>query len=130
MRLERLWVGRPMSWPASPSRTDGPRSKGKSRHRSDQIVCLGDQTASFRLVNRPAVESGILEHIDHFTRDLVPPLGDRIEPRFERRIGYVVALERGGRDPGQRAGAKRAARCVDLLIGLRQRRERIAMIPQ
>jgi hypothetical protein len=79
-----------------PSRTDGPGSKRKSRVRIEEDKGLADQLRRPCLVDRLVVESGVLEHLDHLCRDLVAPLGDRIDLRLERGIGRLTSLERLG----------------------------------
>src|SRR6202040_1053544 len=119
------WTGLP-----PPLRTEGPRSKGKSRNRIEKIIRFVDKTGRSCAIDRAGIEGGRLEHFDHFASDLVAPLGDRIDQRLERCIGRVVALERGRRDPGQSPGAQCAARRVDLLIRFGQSRERVLMLTQ
>src|ERR1700745_3009526 len=106
-----------------PCAPEGPRTKGELPNRVEKIVCLIDETGCRCSIDWAIVKGGCLEHIDHFAGYFVAALGDHIDPRLKRRIGRIVPLERGRRDPAQGAGAERAAWCVDLLISLRQSRE-------
>src|ERR1700733_1925426 len=95
-------------------------------NRGNQCVGLDDEQFSLALVDRLTIERHAFQHVDHLLRDLVARIGQFSQCRLQLGISRVIAVERGGGDR-KSLTAKAADGRIDVLIGLRQTRDDVAV---
>ena len=77
-----------------------------------------------------AVESSVLEYRDHLPSNFVAPVGQIDDLALQCGISCVISFERSCGDARKGLDAEFAGRRIDLLVGLGQIGQRLAMAAQ